>query len=712
MPLFSGRRWVESTVLVGLFGMLLLFPLSWANAAEAGTADSGARIRIERGHPWRPPFGLDRVGQPLTAVVEISAAQQPSAEYSVVGYLRGKETARATLTLSGQAPATGRVSFDPWPTELVLAVKPAQGAAVELVRQTVEPVPFEAEAVARPDRIIHPVDLGAILVPSDWLILADGQQGSIDVAAICRSGDVPDARVAAWFESAPAEKTAVEAALVQDRRFQARLPLPPTPVNLDRDVLHVSIEPGNGARLWHKAISTMLVHRRPQWPEFGAAETKLRYDAPISVRADDGTFSSLSYAEAWDSKLQDVVVSLPNGSRFVFWRGSSYVPFWAGRHNTGLSYEWAETSPPPDGFTDCVEPLMDKELRYGRVRIVESTPARIHVRWSYQSCDFKYKVWGDSAVEDYYFYRDGFGTRVLTLQSVPTGDYELSEFIILTPQATYPFNVLPPNLVDILFVDGQKRELAFPFVVAVQGDKIKSREQAAIYRVRLHKDDPLPAIYFNPLDIHLPQAVFGPFSDQGQIVTPCYWGSHWPLGRGKTTGWAIDDRVQFTPCHNSVMSWARSRPKPLRTAQLETLDTLGNSKPMVVQTWIWLIGMSDADDGRLVEWARSFAKPPTLEVRGGRLEAESYVPERRAIRLVVEEPTVVIEIKPIGACVNPVFELAGAPATLTEVALGSRSLDAKDYAWDGQTLWINTTLTQATQLRLAFDGRPVQKPSP
>ena len=116
-----------------------------------------------------------------------------------------------------------------------------------------------------------------------------------------------------------------------------------------------------------------------------------------------------------------MVVSLPNGSRFVFWRGSCYIPFWAGRYNTGLCYEWAETSPPADGFTDCVEPLMDKELRYGRVRIVESTPARVHVRWSYQSCDFNYKVWGDSAVEDYYFYPDGFGTRVLTLQSEPSG---------------------------------------------------------------------------------------------------------------------------------------------------------------------------------------------------------------------------------------------------------------------------------------------------
>ena len=39
-------------------------------------------------------------------------------------------------------------------------------------------------------------------------------------------------------------------------------------------------------------------------------------------------------------------------------------------------------------------------------------------------------------------------------------------------------------------------------------------------------------------------------------MTPCYWGSHWPLARGNSTGNKIDDRIAFTPCHNSVMSWA------------------------------------------------------------------------------------------------------------------------------------------------------------
>ena len=693
---------VDGAILVVLLAAFTLASAPRVQAADVPAKKPAAQIRVDPGHPWRPPFGLDRIGRPLTAVVEIATERQPALRYALIAYRDAKETARSVLSLSGKPPYTSQASFNPWPSELVLEAKSADGKRTELARQKVDVAPFEAEAIARPQKTINPVDLGAIFVPSDWLLLGDGQTGSIDVAAISRTADVPDARVTAWFESAPGQKTVAALPLGKDLRGQASLSLPPVPPSAERDVLHASIARANGAELWHKKTPTMLVHAKPQWPEFGAAETKLRYDAPISVRGEDGRISSMSYADAWDKKLHDVVVALPNGSRYVFWRGSSYVPFWAGRANTGLSYEWAETSPPADGFEDCVEPLMDKECRYGRVRIVESTPARVHVRWSYQSCDFKYKVWGDSAVEDYYFYRDGFGTRVLTLQSEPKGDYELSEFIILTPAATYPFSVLPPNLLDILFVDGQKRELTFPFLPNEQGEKIKSRDTAAIFRVRLHKDDPMSAVYFNPLDLKLPQAVFGPFLDKGQIVTPCYWGSHWPLARGKTTGYAIDDRVQVSPCHNSVVSWARSRPKPLRTAQLETLDTLGRSKPMIVQTWVWLIGMSNADDGRLIEWARSFANPPALEVQGARAEAESYLPERRAMRLVVDEPVVTIQVKPATPCVHPVFELDGAPKTLARVELAGRLLDGKEYAWDGRTLWLNATLTRDTALRLVF----------
>ncbi len=658
------------------------------------------QIHVDRGHPWRSPFGLDRVGAPPEVLVQWPEGDPVPPGLVAAGLVNGTQIFRLPVVLSG-TPPTGRVKLDLWPMEMVLLTE-SPGQSVELARVAVEPPPFEAEAVANPASRIHPVDLGTILVPSGWLLLGDGQQAFLEAAALSRAFDHRNSIALAWFESAPGAKTSIPMSLAKGCRAQARWPLPPASTTLDCDTLHVSIQNANGSELWHKTIPTMLVHRPPQWPRFGASALKLRYDAPISVRAADGELSSINYDDAWDAELDDVVVALPNGARFVFWRGSSYVPFWAGRCNTGLSYEWAETSPPADGFDDCVEPLMDKELRYGRVEIVESTPSRVHARWSYQSCDFQYKVWGDTAVEDYYFYPDGFGTRVLTIQRAATSDYELSEFIILTPQATYPFSVLPANLVDVLFLDGEKRQLHFPFFPQEQGEKAESRGIPAVYRVRLHKDEPLAAVYFHPEHTELPPAIFAPFSDQGVVVTPTYWGSHWPLARGKTTGWSIDDRVHLTPCHNSVMSWARSRPTPLWSLQRETLDSLGRLRPMIVERWAWLIGMTDSDDGRLLQWAQSFAQPPLIEVEGARLESEPDAFQRRAIWLTAESDTVTMRVKPAPVCVNPVFELSNAPGVIRRVELAGQPLAAEQYAWDGRTLWLDATLSQPQVLRLEF----------
>ena len=225
-----------------------------------------------------------------------------------------------------------------------------------------------------------------------------------------------------------------------------------------------------------------------------------------------------------------------------------------------------------------------------------------------------------------------------------------------------------------------------------------------VYRVRLHKDEAATAIYFNPNDKHHPEnlVVFRPFFDHGLMVTPAYWGSHWPLGRGKTTGATIDNRICVSPAHNSLMSWARKRPDPISLATLDTIDTLGRSKPMTVQRWAWLIGMTDAPDERLLQCANSFDRPPSLEVKGARFDINSYVPERRAMRLIVEENAVTIRIKPAVRCVNPVFELLDAPGILARVTLRNRPLNHKEYAWDGRTLWLNTQIDEEAQLQLEF----------
>jgi len=679
------------------------------------------QIRLEPQHPWRPPFGLERVGQPITAIVEAASEERPYREYTLAAFVEGKEVDRQVLNLaghfsSGKSPYTARARFAVYLEELVLFAKCRfQGEEVEVGRTKLPPAGFEAEAIARPETAINPVDLGTVLVPNDWLLLSAVQNGSVELAAISRAGDVPAARASVWFASAAANKIISDLRLQKNRRIQVKLSLPGLPANQDRDSLHIAISAGDGKEIWHKQIQTMIVTKPPRWPEFGATETKLRFDAPISVRNPrTGALSSMSYETAWPAPLKDVVVSLPNGSRYVFWRGSCYIPFWAGKHNTGMCYEWAETSPPPDGFTDSVEPLMDKELRYGRVEVIESTPSRVHVRWTYQSTDFNYKVWGDSPVEDYYFYPDGFGTRVLNLMNAPGARYEVQEIIILTPQAAFPYQVLHPNMADILFFDGVKREITFPppgtpasSPAAISRNAGEPRDVPAIYRVRLHRDEAATAITFNTTDTHLPKHLFLPFYDRDVMVTPAYWGSHWPLARGNTTGWTIDDRIFLTPSHNSILSWGLDNYTPFLSFNAPSLDTLGHSKVMTTQRYVWLIGMTEASDSRVLEWAHSFKNPPSVELKGARLEAESsYVAERRAIRMVVEDPIVTITLKPTVRCVNPVFELRAAAKSITSVRLGDRPLGSKEYAWDGHTLWIDASFSEVTSLTLEFAKSP------
>jgi hypothetical protein len=695
-------------ILIGV-GAFLAFADGPSRAGGGLNSTPAYRVQLDTGHSWRPPFGLDRVGRPVIAVVEASAPAARSG-YRLTANFRGRAAANYPVRFPKAPPYSARVVLDVFADEVVLS---NESGSTELLRQSIRLPEIEADALARPETVINPVDLGTILVPSGWLLLGPGQSATLELAALSRSDDVPRAVLKAAFGSMPKGMVSAPVALAAGRVARHQLRLSEFPRDRDRDVLNVALDDGAGRIVWQKSIPVMLVSNPPQHPQFGATYERLRYDAPISIRDPaTGAYSRLPYENGWKPELRDVVVWLPDGGRFVFWRGSSFIPFWASRHNTGLCYEWAEIISQPKGAVDCVEPLMDKELRYGTVEIVESTQARVHVRWGYQSTDFNYRVWGDAAVEDYYFYPDGFGTRVVNLRADAKNDYELSEFIILTPQGAYPLDVLPQVPVEALFLDGRKTpfRLPNPTGTAPPTSETKSaKEIPAIYRLRMSDRDTLAAVYFNPNETKLPPVVFAPFFDQGQMVTPCYWGSHWPLARGNSTGRTIDERIALTPCHNSVMSWGGCRPKPLVTAELVTLDTLGRSRPMVQRRWAWLIGMTDEPDGRLLDRARSFAAPPSLKLEGARLDFDAYAPERRAICMTDRSSEITLTIEPAVPCVNPVFEWNEKRKGGIEVFLDDRPLTHDRFAWDGRVLWLSATIERPTRLRIRWDLDPAKK---
>ena len=697
--------------LTGLCGYLLMIMPAALLAQQQGGCDETAsvKVRVDQGHPWRPPFGVNRVGAPIAAHVELTSDKPPQREYFLAAYRSGREIERQPLKIAGKkSPFFGNAQFTTLPEAIVLFARCAgDGPTEELARQAVAWREIEAEAVARPDYQINPVDLGTILVPHDWLLLAGGQTATIDVAAISRTRNIPKARLRAWFQGGKPLEAGLPLAANQRATKELRIPIT---VDGDRSILQVSLVDGD-RELWKKGIRTMIVAQQPRWPTFGAVETKLRYDAPIPVKdLQTGVHSSIDYDTAWDAKLKDVVVFLPNGSRFVFWRGSNYIPFWAGLHNTGFCYEWAETTHPEDGAPDSVEPLADHELRYGNVRILESTSSRVHVRWTYQptnSTKSPFRIWGDQATEDFYFYPDGFGTRVMTLSSAPNWRYELSEFIVFTPQAAFPLDVLRPK-VDVLFLDGEKKHLEWSGD-GLTGEVTFPRKAPMMFRIFDHKNDPFSAIYFSPRDIPILLSVYGPFRDGGQEITPAFWGSHGPLSRDTSFS---RDLIHSSPAHTSLMTWGLSgvgkyslgnNPEPLSTSALQMVDTLGRPREMMIRRWAWLIAKSEAPDDVLLNWAQSFSSPPALEMSGARIDFPSYSPERRALRLVAESSSIEIKLKPIAHTMNPVFEFDQAPKDLASVTLDGKPLAADSYAWDGKTLWIRASIDkQGAKIAVRF----------
>jgi len=197
---------------------LALFLLPLLAQAEGSCQEKvSAEIRVDQGHPWTAPFGVDRVGSPLMAHVELTAEQAPLHEYDLIAYRGGRKMERHVLKLTGEmSPYWGISHLASIPEEVALVARCARdGHTEELARKSVVWPEIEADAVARPDDPINPVDLGTILVPHDWLLLEGGQTAVIETAAISHVRDISGAHLKAWFEGGKPVEIGIRPATIE-----------------------------------------------------------------------------------------------------------------------------------------------------------------------------------------------------------------------------------------------------------------------------------------------------------------------------------------------------------------------------------------------------------------------------------------------------------------------------------------------------------------
>lgn len=174
----------------------------------------------------------------------------------------------------------------------------------------------------------------------------------------------------------------------------------------------------------------------------------------------DGQFKAvytrLPYYETWENLFRfgdyaDVVVGFDNlPTKFVFWRGVSYIPMMVNDASQWFTNEFNETGGTEDAPGDN-EPMSDKGSYDSHARVIENNGARVVVNWRYRLTEPGHHWanyndttgWGDIADWEYYIYPDGVASKIMRCYSSKADTWhEWDEQIVVLSEGQHPENVV------------------------------------------------------------------------------------------------------------------------------------------------------------------------------------------------------------------------------------------------------------------------------
>lgn len=412
------------------------------------------------------------------------------------------------------------------------------------------------------------------------------------------------------------------------------------------------------AKLPQESAELAQLPSGPEGPgQFGAYYTKLKYNA--------------RWDEPWRvGDYADVVVRFDDGGhKFVFWRGTSYIPCWV--TDTGIWYtnEFVERrghhSPNTRG---CVEPMSDKQCRFSHVRIIENTDARVVVHWRYAPIDVRYEHpfidpltgWSDWVDEYYTIYPNAVGVRKITVHTTrPDLWTEFQEAIVVNQPGTMPDDNIELGAVSLANMKGESKTYYWTESGGPEFDA--GPKLANIFKINLKAS-------LKPFALVTPP-------DKGVLITPYEghgrnshfnWWDHWPVAQVASDGrraTSADKPSHSSLCHIGLPG----------TATAEWKDYAKGKK---WRTKIMLHGMTEKHPTELTTLARSWLNPPQLFLRSRGYTNKGYDQAQRAYILECHDPAEKARLK---------FEF---PAS-NELPLVNPAFIIKNWGNDGVTLQIN-----------------------
>jgi hypothetical protein len=343
--------------------------------------------------------------------------------------------------------------------------------------------------------------------------------------------------------------------------------------------------------------------------------------------------------------------------RLVFWQGNNYVPAWVTENGKWYTDEFLEAyNKPqcPDG-EDC-EPMSDKQSRYSRVRILESTDARVVVHWRYALSETEnYKGaysdpltgWFDWGDEYWTVYPDGVAVRKQVLWSshldgVLPGDkvgpapHEFQETIVLNGPGQWPEDNIQFDALTLANMKGETSVYAWKekskdvFDYPHGPDAFPNPADANIQWINLKSA-------WKPFQIVSLPARFTAYNGE-KTLSSFEWWNHWPVAQFDSSGRPAlaPDRASHTSL--SHIYW------PSAEATESTV------------TKLLMDGLTLKPAAELVPLAKSWLNPAAVEATG--LRSEGYQAAERAYVLRCEGKAEKAEITLRATAESPVVNPA------------------------------------------------------
>jgi hypothetical protein len=330
-------------------------------------------------------------------------------------------------------------------------------------------------------------------------------------------------------------------------------------------------------------------------------------------------YQTLKYSMGWDklwkiSDHADVVVRFDEfDHRFVFWRGTSYIPHWATYDGAWYTNEFFERRGHLGGCNSMCEPMSDKQCRYSHVRIVESNPARVVVHWRYSPIDLDYQHpyrdkmtgWGDWVDEYYTIYPDSVGVRKATIHSGSPLEHwiEYQEGIVVNQPGTIPEDNINFDAVTFANLKGESKTFVW---TEDGGPPLRAAPNEPCIQVINFKNPYKPFTVVNPDGVRI--KVYGGHGKNSYFN----WWNHWPVAQEKSDTTKATSAVR--PSHSS----------------LTHIEWKQHSQEGISRTWIMMHGMTDKDASELGPLAKSWLYAPEMEVNRGAVRGKGYDPTQRA----------------------------------------------------------------------------------